>query len=48
LDFVSEDLLAIVLSEAYELMTDPLAIQVAQEILLSGSGIPSSELSNFR
>jgi hypothetical protein len=39
LEFVSEDLLAIVTSEANELMRDPLAIQLAQEIVLNARGI---------
>ena len=38
LEFVSEDLLEIISSEANALMRDPLAIQVAQEILLNARG----------
>jgi hypothetical protein len=38
LDFISEDFLAIVEDQAAELMTDPLTIQVVQEILLFAKG----------
>jgi CPL (NUC119) domain len=39
LEFVSEDLLGIISSEANALMRDPLTIQVAQEILLNARGL---------
>jgi len=42
LDFVSEDLLTIISSEADKLMRDPLGIQVAQEVILCGRGTISS------
>jgi hypothetical protein len=48
LDFVSEELLGIVSSEADGLMRDPLAIQVAQEIILNGRGIQGCDLTDFR
>lgn len=44
LDAVSDDLLKIVAEEANELMRDPLGIQIAQEIVLSGRGHKSAAL----